>query len=236
MAALLMIAAGGALCAARASAQDSPEQTQGTPARAPDGQVHEHDHANDHDGRTHGLPGGAGVMQRALTAGGPGEAHRALEPLVGTWRTTARVTLGRPGSPPTVTAGRSVIRWMMDGRFLVEEHEGQRMLPHESGELRPGAYRSAAWIGYENLRQTYTMTQVDNTRTGVLVLSGSLLPSGRVFSFYGAVDDPLSGVRGRAVRYVLRVLGRDRVLVTVYDLHACESCKILEITYERIGS
>src|SRR5262245_36767913 len=53
----------------------------------------------------------------------PGEAHKALEPLVGTWHAKVKM-YAKPGEAPMESEGTMTRKWVLDGRFLEEKFEG----------------------------------------------------------------------------------------------------------------
>ena len=64
-------------------------------------------------------------------------------------------------------------------------------------------------------------------------MKGTCDPSGKVFTFYGEMDEPMIDVRGRMVKYVNRIIDDKKHVFEIYDLHAGPDYKVVEITYER---
>jgi len=163
-------------------------------------------------------------MQKMKQAMMPGEHHKALEPYAGTWNTETKMWMGGPGSAPMVSTGKSEIKWVLGGRFLLEEHKGTMM-----GQ----PYEGIGMYGYDNARNLYTMSWFSNMATNALHAAGSRPPGTNTTTFYGEMDEPMLGVYGRTVKYVSRLVNNDKVVFGVYDLHAGEDYKVIELTYTR---
>lgn len=163
-------------------------------------------------------------MQKMMQSMMPGEHHKALEPYAGTWNTETKMWMGGPGSTPMVSTGKSEIKWVLGGRFLLEEHKGTMM-----GQ----PYEGIGMYGYDNVRNLYTMSWFSNMATNALHAAGSRPPGTNTTTFYGEMDEPMLGVYGRTVKYVSRLVNNDKVVFEVHDLHAGENYKVIELTYTR---
>ena len=47
------------------------------------------------------------------------------------------------------------------------------------------------------------------------------------------MDEPMLDVIGRTVKYVTRIISEDEHVFSIYDLHAGDDYKVLEITFKR---
>src|SRR3989442_441387 len=57
------------------------------------------------------------MMEAWAKVATPGEAHKWLEPVVGTW--DAKITMWMtPGAPPQESTGTSENKWVLGGRFV----------------------------------------------------------------------------------------------------------------------
>src|SRR5262249_5501714 len=63
------------------------------------------------------------AMQKAAT---PGEAHKKLEPLVGTFDTSVRMWMD-PSKPPEDSAGTTANSWVLGNRYVEQRYEGTFM-------------------------------------------------------------------------------------------------------------
>jgi hypothetical protein len=79
----------------------------------------------------------------------------------------------------------------------------------------------------------FTGTWVDNQNTHMLSMAGMVDPSGKVFTWYGEMDEPTMDVRGRQVKYQTKIIDENKHVFAIYDLHAGEGYKVIEVTYTR---
>ncbi len=167
----------------------------------------------------------AAAMQEYMKIAAPGEHHKHLEFFVGKWNTTTRMWMAGPESAPSETKGNSEVKWVLDGRFLMEEHNGQMMgMP----------YHGMGLMGYDNYRNMYTSVWVSNMGTNVTTMTGQRDPSGKVFTYYGEMDEPMLKITGRTIKYIATIKGPDQYLFEVIDLHASDNYKVFEILYDRV--
>jgi len=169
-------------------------------------------------------PDMAAAMQEYMKSIAPGEPHKQLEAFVGKWNTVTKMWMAGPQSPPTESAGTSEVRWVLDKRFIMEEHKGQMMgMP----------YLGIGLTGYDNDRNMYVASWTSNMSTALLTMAGARSPDGKTFTYYGQMDEPMLKVFGRTVKYVCKMVDADKHVFTIYDLHAGDDYKVIEITYTR---
>jgi hypothetical protein len=165
------------------------------------------------------------AMQEYMKIAAPGEHHKNLDYFVGNWNTVTRTWMAGPESTPTETKGTSAVKWILDGRFIMEEHKGQMMgMPYEGMGL----------TGYDNYRNMYTSLWTSNMGTNMIAMTGALDPSGKVFTYYGEMDEPMLKITGRTIKYIATIKSPDQYVFEVIDLHATDNYKVFEITYNRV--
>ncbi len=182
-----------------------------------------------------GMPSAAemqAMQERMMAAMMPGPHHKVLERYVGDWNVTVKVWFGGPGSAAVTTQGRAKMRMIMDGRFLMEELEYTMNLPGPNG-IEEKRAESLVLTGYDNFRQQYVTTIINNMNTHVLTFTGPPDPAGKVFRAFGEMDEPSLNVIGRMVKTVTTIEGPDKHTIEVIDLHPGDDYKVLEFTYER---
>jgi hypothetical protein len=180
-----------------------------------------------------GMPDMAEMMKKWQAAVTPGPMHKMLECFVGEWNTKTKVWMGGPDSSPAETKGKSTVKWIMDGRFLMDEMHGEMLMPNEKGEMVKKPMKGLGIYGYDNFRHMFTGTWVDNQNTHMLNMAGMVDPSGKVFTWYGEMDEPTMDVRGRLVKYQTKIIDENKHVFAIYDLHAGEGYKVIEVTYTR---
>lgn len=164
------------------------------------------------------------MMKRWMDAATPGEGHKFLEQFIGKWDTVMRAWM-EPGKSPMESKGTCDAKWIMDGRYVSEEMSGQMMgMP----------YKSVNVVGYDNYKKRYIFSYVDNMSTAIYTGEGKLDPSKQVLTTFGKMDDVALDERDKTVKYVTRILGKDKYVFEIYDeVGSPNEFKALEITYTR---
>ena len=120
------------------------------------------------------------AMQKAAT---PGEAHKKLEAVVGTF--DVKVTMWMdPGKPPAESTGIAEDKWALGNRYVEERFEGTFMGQPFSG---------IGYTGYDNVKKKYVSTWMDTASTGIMLTTGSGDASGKTMNMSGTMDDPMTG-------------------------------------------
>ena len=102
------------------------------------------------------------------------------------------------------------------------------------GKLTTAAIALAAFLGwYDTVRNLYVGTWINSMSTQIITYKGSADPKGKVFRMYGEMDESMINVIGRHVKYVSRIVDKNTHVFEIYDLHAGDDYKVMEITYKR---
>ena len=154
----------------------------------------------------------------------PNENHKWLAQFLGEWDVTMRMFMV-PGGPPMESKGKCSARWLMDGRWLLQESEldmfGQPVKFHRI-------------LGYDNFKKKYVSTGVNSFETCIAASEGFRDQSGNVLNLYGTIDEYLNGENDKMVRYALRALSPEHHVLEVHDLAIGEvNTKVLEFGYTR---
>ena len=102
-----------------------------------------------------------------------------------------------------------------------------------TGKINEMPIEGMGLTGFDNVRQLYNATWSDNWNTQLLTMKGAADPAGRLFTYYGEMDEPMLGVYGRLVKYQTRIIDSDTHVFSIYDLHAGDDYKVVEVTYNR---
>jgi hypothetical protein len=154
----------------------------------------------------------------------PSAAHKLLQHYVGTWDTVSRIYTGGPGSQAIEARGVSTFKSVLGGKWVMEEHQGTMMgMPHNG----------IGMMGYDNYKQLYVTSWYSNRGTEVLHMKGARHPKTGVVTMYGPMDEPLLGVHARTVKYVVKPKDDDHYTFEIYDLHAGDDYRVIEVEYTR---
>ena len=170
-----------------------------------------------------GPPDEKAMMEAMAKAGTPGDAHKKLEPMVGTFDTKAKMWMD-PSKPAEESSGKTESKWVLGNRFVQETYEGTFMGQPFSG---------MGYWGYDNITKKYTGTWMDSMGTAMMNSSGKMDASGKVLTYTAMMNDPMTGKLCKIT---------ERVTVTDNDHHMMEmwgpdpsgkNYKMMEITYAR---
>jgi len=123
------------------------------------------------------------AMQKAAT---PGDAHKKLEPFVGTFDAKVKMWMD-PSKPPEESAGTAENKWVLGNRWVEMQYQGTFMGQPFSG---------IGYTGYDNVAKKYVGTWMDTASTGVMLSSGSM--AGKVMKSSATMSDPMTGKMSKA--------------------------------------
>ncbi len=123
------------------------------------------------------------IMEIYQKAGTPGEPHKALARLVGSWETRSRGWMD-PDKPPVESTGTCEQKLILDGHYLQQTYTGDMM-------GRP--YTGLSLLGYDNHTRKYQSIWVDTMSTGVYFFEGTGGRDGRTIKQESRYDDPVHG-------------------------------------------
>jgi hypothetical protein len=142
------------------------------------------------------------MMEAMVKAMTPGDAHKLLDPMTGTFDTKISMWMV-PGAEPLTTSGTSENRWVMGGRYVEQQF---------NGTFNGMPFEGRGYTGYDNVRKQYWGTWIDNMSTGVMICWGSST-DGKVWTFKGTMPDPMSGQE---------LAIEEKVLIADADHHSME--------------
>ena len=138
------------------------------------------------------------MMQKLAT---PGEGHKKLDVLVGSWN--AKTTMwGDPSKPPEVSEGTSEHTWVLGGRYVEQKFEGQFMGMPFSG---------IGYTGYDNYKKRYVGVWMDTFGTAMFHTTGSFDPTGKILTSTGRMDDFTTG-KVITMREKVTIVNKDKLL------------------------
>jgi hypothetical protein len=158
------------------------------------------------------------AMQKAAT---PGDAHKKLEAMVGTFDAKVKMWMD-PSKPPEESTGTAENTWVLGNRFVEEKYQGTFMGQPFSG---------IGYTGYDNVTKKYVGTWMDTASTGMMTSKGTM--EGNVMKSTAMMSDPTTGKMTTSTV---------KTVVADNDHHTMEmwgpgpggkNYKMMEITYTR---
>jgi hypothetical protein len=152
----------------------------------------------------------------------PGEPHKQLANLAGSWTTKTKEWM-EPGKPPTEATGTAEMRMVLDGRFLQQEY---------SSTMMGQPYSGIGTTAYDNLRKKYVTTWIDTMGTGIFTMEGTGTPDSKTITMKGQHAKPDGGQMTH--RAVWKIVDDNTQIFEMYGTHDHgKEMKMMEITYSR---
>ena len=123
------------------------------------------------------------MMEAMMKAGEPGDAHKKLNGMAGTWDTKATFWM-MPGMDPMTSMGTSTNQWVMGGRYLEQRYKG---------DMAGTPFEGVGYSGYDNVKKQYWGTWMDNMSTAMMTSTGSVSADGKSWDFAATMSDPMTG-------------------------------------------
>lgn len=130
-----------------------------------------------------GPPDEKAMMEAFQKASTPGEAHKKLEAMVGTFDAKVRMWMD-PSKPPEDSAGTAVNNWVLGNRYVEQRYEGTFM-----GE----PFTGIGYTGYDNVQKKYVGVWMDSAGTGMMTMTGAADAAGKTITSKATMWDPMTG-------------------------------------------
>jgi hypothetical protein len=185
--------------------------------------VAQHDHAQKPASAAAAPAMDPAMMEAMMKAGQPGDAHKKLDGMVGTWDTKVTFWM-MPGMDPMTSAGSSTNQWVMGGRYLEQRYKG---------DMSGMPFEGVGYTGYDNVKKQYWGTWMDNMSTSMMTSTGATSSDGKTWEFTATMSDPMTGKDSTA---------KEKITVIDADHHMMEMWaagpdgkmfKNMEIQYSR---
>jgi hypothetical protein len=123
------------------------------------------------------------IMEIYKKAGTPGEPHKLLAKLEGSWITRSRGWM-EPGKPPVESTGTCEQKLLLDGHYLQQVY---------AGDMMGQPFTGISILGYDNHTKKYESVWIDSMSTAVYFFEGTASKDGRTITQKCRYDDPVRG-------------------------------------------
>jgi hypothetical protein len=165
----------------------------------------------------------AEMEKRMEAAGRPGVGHKALEAFVGDWDAEVKCWM-EPDSEPEVTHGKARVAWILNGRFLREEFEG---------EMMGKPFKGIHLVGYDNMKQEFNSTWINDASTSMFTTEGEADSRHKIITLNGLSSCPATGREDIPTQVVITTDERDQHRLEMFDNSDGKHVRTMEITYTR---
>jgi hypothetical protein len=178
-----------------------------------------------------GQPNEADMMKQMMEMAKLNENHKLLADLNGTWSYTVKFWPA-PGAPPQESKGTAIRKSMMGGRFFVMDVSGKMQMPDPAtGKMKSTDFKGQGIEGYDNAKQKFVGTWVDNMGTGIMTSEGTYDPAGKTFSFT-AEYEIMPRIK-QQMRETLKLTDKDHMNFEMFENRGGQEVKTMEINYTR---
>lgn len=164
------------------------------------------------------LPSPHDLLKALAEAGKPGAEHQKLQPFVGDWTFTLKVWTD-PSQPPAEVKGTVERKWILGGRFIQENVQGQ---------CDGKTFEGMGLLGYDSIQKKFTAVRAcglcGTISHGLAACDGN----GTKFVCDKEECCPLTGQKVQGRDEIL-VQGNDRIVMNTYRTVRGQETKTMEM-------
>ena len=174
-------------------------------------------------------PNEAEMMKQMMDLAKLNENHKLLADLAGSWSTSVKMM--EPGKEPSVSKGSVTFTSPMNGRYVVGNHTGNMKMPGADGKMKDFAFKGMSIDGYDNVKQKFVSSWIDNMGTGILTFEGTYDPATKTLTYTGEME-MVPGMK-TPIRSVVKITDKNHHTFEWYENRGGQEMKTLEINYTR---
>jgi hypothetical protein len=174
------------------------------------------------------------MMKQMMEMSKLNENHKLLSSLDGNWNFVIKMWMNPdPNAKPQESKGTATRKSIMGGRFVKMDVNGKMQMPGTDGKMKEMQFQGMGIEGYDNVKQKFVGSWIDNMGTTIALSEGTYDPSSKTFTFTSEME-PMPGVK-MPVREVLKVADNNHMMLEWYENHGGQEKKTMEINYTRAG-
>ena len=180
------------------------------------------------------MPNQDEMMKQMMEMGKVNENHKLLASLDGTWNYTIKMWMnGDPSTKPEESKGTAVRKSMMGGRFTVMDVTGKMKMPGPDGKPKDFEFKGQGIDGYDNAKQKFVGSWVDNMGTGVMMSEGTYDPATKTFTY--TADYQMTPQMKQQIKEVIKLTDNNHMQFDWYENRGGQEMKTMQIDYTRAG-
>lgn len=173
------------------------------------------------------------MMAQMMELGKPGENHKLLAELAGSWTYTMKMMMDPTTGKPSESKGTATRKAMFDGRYFIFDVSGKFQMPGKDGKPMDMNFKGMAIEGYDNVKKKFISSWIDNMSTMMMNAEGTYDAATKTFN-YTAECEMMPGMQTK-MREVLKVVDKDHHTFEMYEDRGQGESKSMEISYTRAG-
>ena len=177
-------------------------------------------------------PDDAQMMAMMMDLAKPGENHKIIEGLTGSWTYTTKLWMSPDtNTPPMEFSGTAVAKSILGGRYVQTDNTSKMQMPGPDGKMMDMDFHGMEIDGFDNVKKKFVSSWVDNMGTGIMLLEGAYDPDTKTIT-YTSEEEPMPGMKMK-VRELVKLTDKDHHTFEFYEDHGGTEVKTMEITSTR---
>ena len=173
------------------------------------------------------------MMEQMMELGKPGENHKLLAEMAGSWTYTMKMMMDPTTGKPSESKGTATRKAIFDGRYFTFDVSGKFQMPGKDGKPMDMNFKGMAIEGYDNVKKKFISSWIDNMSTMMMNSEGTYDAATKTFT-YMADCEMMPGMRTK-MREVIKVVDKDHHTFEMYEDRGTGETKSMEIAYTRSG-
>jgi len=150
--------------------------------------------------------------------------HQEMAKAVGKYDVLVRYRMA-PDAPMRESKGKAEFKLILDGRFIEQTY---------SGDMEGVPFTGLGIEGYDHLKKQFQTVWMDSTTNMMTHFTGTASPDGKVITYTGKMDDPMTGQKDIPIKMVLRKVSDDKTIFEMYEtMPGGKEFKSMEMEYTR---
>ena len=164
------------------------------------------------------------MMKKYQAAATPGEQHKMLAEMDGTWNYTSKMW-EKADSTPQESKGKSEFKKILGGRWMQQTFKGKAM-----GQ----DFEGMGFVGYDNVKGKFESIWMDTMSTGLMKGEGTYDTASKTIKENGSASCPISADKTQDFRNEWKI-EKKKMVFTMFGKGPTEGpeYKMMEITYTR---
>ncbi len=172
------------------------------------------------------------MMAKMMELAKIGENHKLLGEMAGNWTYTVKMWMdGNTSAEPMTSKGTATRKPMMGGRYYELNVQGEMEMPGADGKMMKMDFKGMALEGYDNVKEKFVSTWMDNMGTGIMMAEGTYDPASKTFTFTSEME-MMPGMKTK-VREVIKIVDKYHHTFEWYEDRGGKEMKTMEINYTR---
>jgi len=181
-----------------------------------------------------GQPNPQEMMKQMVAMGKLNENHKLLSSMDGNWSYAIKMWMSPdPNAKPQESKGTATRKSVMGGRYVEMDVTGKMQMPDETGKMKDLQFKGMGVEGYDNVKQKFVASWIDNMGTGIQFSDGTYDPATKTLTYTSEIE-MMPGMK-TPVREVLKLTDKDHMMLEWYETHGGQEKKTMEIAYARAG-